>query len=559
MSYFRNQLLEIDDCLYNFNVFNLYKASIELFRTLKYPIVELEEDLSNLSFEKSLVRFGQGIDFVNPSEILATACIETVSVLFVLNNDTYGLEHVEKFNDGLFVGESIIVLGVELQEIENDYYEVPIITNVFNRLFNTQVLMIFKKGSKIAFSVKRRRVNKKDETVDAKGSNFQTDWLETYPPKSDVKYKLIELSFDNFRENNFYYMYSDIVKTIAEEYLIEDFPKNDIITSHLNIMDGVALYFRDIENLPFHYYSTNQESNNLETFEIQDGSETDVSTYDEVASAFELVMDSNKKINENRTTTTLGGALKMDERFNNSDEKLNGLEDLLVLVKEKFPNRAIDLSESLELLKETINDTMTSINNEVSQAYLNRKFNIVRELAQLGEDINEYEKKIEKLIEVLEVDNIIESIDGEENEEEERTLPTDYSDYYVDTNVEHTLYENFTHKRPFAFRINDNNIIEVKTWQEMLIKTCELLIAIDESKFYSFENKPSMNGKKCKYFAINESDIRKPKLVSGKIFVETNISGNGVRNLILKMLKEYGFKSNEYKVYLRADYTERYN
>ena len=47
-----------------------------------------------------------------------------------------------------------------------------------------------------------------------------------------------------------------------------------------------------------------------------------------------------------------------------------------------------------------------------------------------------------------------------------------------------------------------------------------------------------------------------PKLVAGKIFVETNISSNGIRNLISKLLKQYGFKTNEFKVYLRADYSE---
>ena len=85
--------------------------------------------------------------------------------------------------------------------------------------------------------------------------------------------------------------------------------------------------------------------------------------------------------------------------------------------------------------------------------------------------------------------------------------------------MEHTLYENFTHKRPFAFRINHNQTIEVKTWQEMFIKTCELLIAVDADKFLSFENNASMNGKKRKYFSTNDREMRKPKLVSDQIFV----------------------------------------
>ena len=235
------------------------------------------------------------------------------------------------------------------------------------------------------------------------------------------------------------------------------------------------------------------------------------------------------------------------------------IRDLLTVIKDGFPDKAIDLSESLELLKETINDTMSEINNEVSKAYSNRDFDGVRNYAQIGENINHYEQKIDEFIELLEVDGIDETIDELEQDEAGRTALPDYSAYCVDTNVEHTLYENFTHKRPFAFRINNDQIIEVKTWQEMLLKTCEFLIAIDEDRFMSFDTKPSMQGKKRKYFSRNDSEMRNPKLVSNRIYVETNISGNGVRNLLLKLLKEYGYKPSEYKVYLRADYTERHS
>lgn len=228
------------------------------------------------------------------------------------------------------------------------------------------------------------------------------------------------------------------------------------------------------------------------------------------------------------------------------------IKELLAAIKDGFPDKAIDLSEGLELLRETINDTMDKINNEVSLAYSKRDFDVVRHFAAVGEEINCYEKKLDQLIELLEVDGTVDNFD----EEVEKTTFPDYSAYLVDTNVEHSLYENFTHKRPFAFRINNQKVIEVKTWQEMLIKTCELLIPVNTEKFMSFEDKTTMNGKKRKYFSKQKSGMRNPKLVSNTIYVETNISSNGIRNLLLKLLKEYGFKSTDYKVYLKVDYTE---
>lgn len=84
-------------------------------------------------------------------------------------------------------------------------------------------------------------------------------------------------------------------------------------------------------------------------------------------------------------------------------------------------------------------------------------------------------------------------------------------------------------------------------WQEVLIKTCELLLSVDEEKFFSFESKKHMNGKKNKYFSINTDNIRNPEIIGNKLYVETNMSGKAIRKLIIKI--------NDYKVYFRADYT----
>jgi hypothetical protein len=34
------------------------------------------------------------------------------------------------------------------------------------------------------------------------------------------------------------------------------------------------------------------------------------------------------------------------------------------------------------------------------------------------------------------------------------------------------------------------------------------------------------------------------------------MNSNGFRNIIVKLLKEYGFRINEFKICLRADYSE---
>lgn len=195
------------------------------------------------------------------------------------------------------------------------------------------------------------------------------------------------------------------------------------------------------------------------------------------------------------------------------------MKELLSTIKNEFPDKAIDISESLQLLKEMVNSTMEDINDKMNIAFENRT-----------------------------IENEI------DEEDEKRTIPN-YDDFVVDYNIEHSLYESFTHKRPFAFQIRQEKLIEIKTWQEMLARTCEYLIGIDEGKFLNFENSSHMNGKKNKYFSKNPNLLRNPVSIMDKIYIETNLSSNDIRNKIIKMLKEYNIKITDYKVYFRADYT----
>lgn len=61
---------------------------------------------------------------------------------------------------------------------------------------------------------------------------------------------------------------------------------------------------------------------------------------------------------------------------------------------------------------------------------------------------------------------------------------------------------------------------------------------------------------KNKYFSISLRSMRSPKRIANKLYIETNLSANSVRNLLVKILKEYDFRITDLKIYLRAYYTE---
>lgn len=228
-------------------------------------------------------------------------------------------------------------------------------------------------------------------------------------------------------------------------------------------------------------------------------------------------------------------------------------QELLNDIKIKFPDKAIDMVEALELLRMVINDTNEIIDGKLKRLISDKQYEEITTYSDMANKLTLYEKKIEDIISFIDLEEN-EPIKDEDEEDEKRTIP-DYAEYVVDQNIEHSLYENFTHKRPYGFRINSQQLIKASTWKEMLSKFSELLITIDEKKFMGFENRKNMNGKKKKYFSVNPDIIRNPMKVANKIYIETNQSSNSIRNLIIKLLKEYGFSINQFKVYLKADYT----
>lgn len=81
------------------------------------------------------------------------------------------------------------------------------------------------------------------------------------------------------------------------------------------------------------------------------------------------------------------------------------VEELINIIKSVSPEKAIDLSEGLELLKGTVEDLMDDINVQVNAAYSKRDFSELKHFTDLGEGVNAYEKKIEQLINFLEVES----------------------------------------------------------------------------------------------------------------------------------------------------------
>ena len=138
-----------------------------------------------------------------------------------------------------------------------------------------------------------------------------------------------------------------------------------------------------------------------------------------------------------------------------------------------------------------------------------------------------------------------------------RTSRQTLNDYEVDTSTPYGLDENFKFKRPHAFELK-GHYMEAVTWKEILIGTCKVLYSIDPNKFSTFAEGDTMKWGGTFNFSKDKDVIREPAIIGDSgIYVESAKDSMGTRQLIIKMLDMFNIDHDEYKIYLRADYSPK--
>lgn len=225
------------------------------------------------------------------------------------------------------------------------------------------------------------------------------------------------------------------------------------------------------------------------------------------------------------------------------------MKELLEFLKDTEIKQYNDLLSSLELEKDILEDITKDLGNKyVPKLILEQKYEKVQETLEYIKRIN---KKISDIDEILE-NNFEEEI----ADEIEEIVTKDYEKYRVDENEKHTLYEVFKHKRPCAFMI-ENKKIGANSWKEVLSETCKYLSLKNKDILEKIVINEEIKGRKRSLFSVTNKQMFSPeklKYING--YVETNLSADGIRNLIKKLLKKYNIPLTKYYVFFRADYTE---
>lgn len=235
------------------------------------------------------------------------------------------------------------------------------------------------------------------------------------------------------------------------------------------------------------------------------------------------------------------------------------IEKILEFVDKEVPGHAVEVRSAMELLTNAVENTRCAIDGAVGKLATKREYNKANEYIQMSQELaevvdllNNYNKKY-TLIQDEKLD--VPTEDDVQDEIEEVSEKINYEKYRVDEEVAYNLYTDFTHKKPAAFSI-DGKKYPARKWQYVFVQTCELLVKKDPEIFNTFVMDGMMQGRSRAYFSLVPEDIRKPKKIVGtNIYIETNLSANTIRNIIINMLEKYNISKTSYQIYLSKDLT----
>lgn len=129
------------------------------------------------------------------------------------------------------------------------------------------------------------------------------------------------------------------------------------------------------------------------------------------------------------------------------------------------------------------------------------------------------------------------------------------TDLFLERQKEIKFTDDLTYKQPTAIRIGNNTYsLQKNTWVDLLELVCDVLASDDRGKFLLFTE--IFNRRKLKRFCFLNSNVEDSKKIfinAANIYLQrTSVSASSVGNMILSMLKYFGYENN-YGLYIVED------
>ncbi|MCM1182212.1 MAG: hypothetical protein NC337_02425 [Roseburia sp.] len=232
------------------------------------------------------------------------------------------------------------------------------------------------------------------------------------------------------------------------------------------------------------------------------------------------------------------------------------ISSLIDFCKQNYPERTIDLCEALDLIIDALTNLKSDLGKSIPTLIDNDDYDSVDEYKNHAKTVAQIIQNLNNISNDITIDSLE---DDEQISEtvELNNIDINYNDkaFNADSNIPHTLYEDFTYTKPAGIEI-ENTYLEANEWRDVFNKCCQYLLNKDPNIFLSFLSDTTMQGRKCKYFSYDSSELREGMRVKGsKIYIEYNVNATFVRNIIIKMLEKYEILKRNCHIFIRRDST----
>lgn len=120
--------------------------------------------------------------------------------------------------------------------------------------------------------------------------------------------------------------------------------------------------------------------------------------------------------------------------------------------------------------------------------------------------------------------------------------------------VPHSLEEDFTFKRPHGVIFRSKATTGITTWQRLYELILRQLYDEDPERLITLCSHPDFTTNRGNpTFTRDRSRLRKVMEIRDGLFVESNLSANGIRDVLQRVLEAFGIASEQLQVFLRQD------
>ena len=118
----------------------------------------------------------------------------------------------------------------------------------------------------------------------------------------------------------------------------------------------------------------------------------------------------------------------------------------------------------------------------------------------------------------------------------------------------HSIDEDLTYKRPHGFILGGQATSGITTWQRLYELVCRHLYQRDSARFVSLVDNPEFISNRGHHSVTHDSDsLRKALEVGDGLYVECNLSANGIRDMLEHLLVAFEIETSDLRLFLRQD------